>query len=292
MTFGQTSRGLPGLLATAKPETLSSSSARVKRLRRLIRDAKTRSSERAFVVEGEKSVSAALASQLSVQQLFVGQSFVPRAPKPSGRSDGAGEEYSVSTLNAEVECFEIADSVFASVLDSVSPQLIAAVVTQPVWETDHVEDGNHMIAAVEIRDPGNLGTIVRTLEASGGSGLVIVGPSVDHYNPKVVRASAGSILRMPILVLEGVADLVSLAAETDRCVVATVVTDSAPVYDTVDLSRAIIMVGNEPRGLSDTDIAAADSVVTIPTADTVESLNVAAATAVLCFESARQARSN
>lgn len=276
-------------------DLLPASSARVKRLRRLVRDAKTRSKERVFVVEGQKAVVAALASSLRVEQLFAGYSFHPKADSGANQGRPIGDD-----ALSDVELYRVDDNVLTSVLDAVNPQLVAAVVSQPDWSVDHIEPAGHVVVAVEIRDPGNLGTILRTVEASSGAGLVIAGSSVDPFNPKVVRASAGSLLRVPILNVAELSDLAGLADQLARPVIASVVADPAVAgdsnqsavssYDRIDMSQAMILVGNEPRGLSREAIQMADSAVTIPTASSVESLNVAAATAVLCFEAARQAR--
>ena len=177
-------------------------------------------------------------------------------------------------------------------LDSVSPQLIAAVVTQPSWSVADLASSGHIIVAVEIGDPGNLGAMIRTAEASGAAGMIVAGSSVDRFNPKVMRASAGSILRVPILDVANADGTASLAGEVGRSLVATEVTGSAAPYDSVDLTDAMIMVGNEPRGLDVGYQEIASEVVTIPTEPAVESLNVAAAAAVLAFEAARQARNS
>ncbi len=272
-------------------DLLPASSARVKRLRRLVRDAKTRSSERVFVVEGQKAVMAALASPLRVEQLFAGYSFHPKAESNGDQVRSMGAD-----ALSDVELYRLDDNVLASVLDAVNPQLVAAVVSQPDWSVDQIEPLGHVVAAVEIRDPGNLGTILRTVEASSGAGLVIAGSSVDPFNPKVVRASAGSVLRVPILDVAELSGIRGLADQLARPVVASVVSAGEPnqpevlSYDSVDMSQAMILVGNEPRGLSPEVVQLANHRVTIPTASSVESLNVAAATAVLCFEAARQAR--
>jgi TrmH family RNA methyltransferase len=133
--------------------------------------------------------------------------------------------------------------------------------------------------------------MIRSAEAAGLGGVAVVGDSVDPWSPKAVRASAGSLFRTPILRWDDPMEALAELRDRGHPSVATVVDPAAEPYDRIDLARAAILVGNEPRGLSDEVIDAADRVATIPVAPTVESLNVAAAAAVLCFEAARQGRS-
>jgi TrmH family RNA methyltransferase len=146
------------------------------------------------------------------------------------------------------------------------------------------------MVAVELRDPGNLGTLIRTAEAAGCGGIVVTGTTVDPLNPKVVRASAGSVLRLPVVEIAEVGPCLAAVRAAGRLLVATVVDPKADHYDQVDLRVAAILVGNEPRGLDASVVDQVDLTVTIPMEAGIESLNVAAAGAVMAFESARQRR--
>lgn len=264
------------------PVPIGAHSARLKRLRRLVRQSKVRSDERAFVVDGPTLVTEALASPRSVEGVYI------------------GSEHGRGLLTAQLDAFElslgstpvysVADEALSSILDPANPRPLAAIVEAPSFTLAEVDDDLPLLVAVELGDPGNLGTIIRTAEAAGFGGVVIIGHSVDHLNPKAVRSSAGSVLRLPIVVYGAAGDAVEAVKTGGRSLVATVVDSAAQAYDRVDLTRAAILVGNEPRGLDPAVIAAADEVVTIPMADGVESLNVGAAAAVLAFEVARQRR--
>jgi len=118
----------------------------------------------------------------------------------------------------------------------------------------------------------------------------VVGPSVDPFNPKTVRASAGSVLRVPIVETEDLSEALALVTSLSRRIVAAVCDDQAEAHDRCELADTALLGGNEPRGLSENAIGNADECVTIPVESSVDSLNVAAATAVLCFEAARQRR--
>lgn len=230
------------------------------------------------MVDGPRLVAEVLGSELEVEEIFAA---------PGELADLALER----PVDSRIGCYEVDPSVLASVLDPVTPRLVAAVVRLPSPSLDEVvaADGA-ILVAVELRDPGNLGTVIRTAEAAGLAGVVVAGESVDRYAPKVVRASAGSLFRLPVAGADDPVALVEALRAAGRTVAAAVVDTGAEPYDRIDLSGAAIVIGNEPHGLPATVVEAATAPVTIPMADGVESLNVGAAASVLCFEAARQRR--
>ena len=142
----------------------------------------------------------------------------------------------------------------------------------------------------QLADPGNVGTLIRTAEAAGAGVVVCCGSSADPFGPKAVRASAGSILRLPVVVdRDAGATLDALAeAGTTRLGLAAGAPD---VYDQVDLSVPVaVVLGSEAHGLPSDLSSRLDRMVSVPMAGSVESLNVATAGAIVCFESARQRR--
>ncbi len=265
-----------------EPVPLSSANPRLKRLRRLVRQPKVRSDERAFVVDGPTLVAEALASPLSVEGIYVGTAV--------GYDLLARELESAGVPLGSTPVFAVDDDVLASILDPANPRPVAAVVESPSFALSDMEPDSPVLVAVELRDPGNLGTVIRTAEAAGFGGVVVVGQSVDHVNPKTVRSSAGSVLRLPVVRLAAIDDAVDALRSGGRAVVATVLDPKAPSYDQLDLTSAALLLGNEPHGLDEALVAKADAAVTIPMAEGVESLNVAAAAAILAFEVARQRR--
>ena len=264
-----------------RPAPLQPGNQRIKRLRRLVSTTKARSTERAFVVEGPTLVAEVLRSDRvtgPVEAVFVDAAAVDLEVEAMARAAG-------------VAVHAVAPGVLASVLDPVSPRAVAAVVG---WRSVTVADlGSEgpVVVLVEPSDPGNLGTVVRTAEAAGAAGVVVAGRAVDPTSPKVVRSSAGALLRLPVLVEGDVEAALKAVAGTGRPLVATVVdAGNAASYDAVDLSRAALVLGNEAHGLAGDVVARCDGAVTIPLAGPTESLNLAAAAAVLCFESLRQRR--
>ena len=180
-------------------------------------------------------------------------------------------------VDLDVLRHELAPNVMERVASTESPQPVLAVVSMRA--TALPNEATFVIAADQLADPGNAGTIIRSAEAAGAHGVIMTPGSVDPYNPKVVRASAGSIFRIPVVeaTLESLTNFRRLGASSHR---GDVYTD--PVYH----GRVAIVVGNEAHGLADD--AAIDQWITIPHAGPAESLNVAMAATVLLFEVARQ----
>ena len=143
---------------------------------------------------------------------------------------------------------------------------------------------------VDGRDPGNLGTLIRSAEASGAAGMVLAGASVDPTNPKVLRASAGAGLRLPVVIEPDLEPALASLRPGRGPVVATTIDDEAEPYDQVDLTSAVVLLGNESQGLAPSVVALADHDITIPLAGPTESLNLGVAGSILCFEALRQRR--
>ncbi len=181
------------------------------------------------------------------------------------------------SVNAPV--WTVGDGVLAKVGSVVTPQGVMATARIP--EIAPVADGDFAVELAGVADPGNAGTIVRTAVAAGAQAVVFSPESVDPWNPKTVRASAGALFRVPLAETGPKGERVG--ADPHR----------GDPYDQADLTGPLtLVVGNEAHGLDQLDQSAAiDRWVSIPMADSVESLNVASATAILCFEIARQRRS-
>lgn len=224
-----------------------------------------------------EALLAAAGGSITVEDVFIGPG---RATAIADRAEAAG-----------VEVHLVSDGVLESILDPVTPQPVAAVVTQPSYTLADLGTERLVLCLVEPRDPGNLGTLVRSAEAAGAAGVVLAGSAVDPTNPKVVRASAGSCLRLPVVAIEEADQAVDELAATGRTIVATVIDDEALPYDEVRLVDATVMLGNEAHGLPESIVGRADVAATIPLAGPTESLNLAVAGSLFCFEALRQERS-
>jgi TrmH family RNA methyltransferase len=201
----------------------------------------------------------------------------------------------VSELNADntgVETLLVPADIFDSVVQTETPQPVAALVEMPDWTWSHVVRGRGawdplVLVLAGIQDPGNFGTILRSAEAFGATGVVALPGTVNAWNPKAVRASAGSIFRMPVLSLELKECLRDLREGGMRILTTTV--HGAEPADMINFTGPVaLVIGSEAKGVPDEIARHADASVTIPCPGPVESLNAAVATSVLLYEACRQ----
>jgi len=230
-----------------------------------------------FLVEGAQATAEALAAGV-VETVFHVKGSTGRVPEVVEAARGAG-----------ADVLEVSDSVMAHLTSAVTPQGLVAVarfVDVPVTELSAGEGLVPVLVAV--RDPGNAGTILRSADAAGATGVVFTKDSVDVYNPKTVRASAGSLFHLPVVRDADVGELVSELKRGGMQVLAADPRAERTMYET-DLSRpTALLLGNEAWGLRDDTRELADATIRVPIEGDAESLNLAAASALLLFEAARQ----
>lgn len=262
---------------------LSARSPRVKAARQLGKKA-FRERARAFLVEGPQGVREALRQQGALTELFV-------------TSQGAARhrELVAGAAAGGVAVYEVSGEVMAELAQTITPQGILGVCHFLDVPLDSLLTGRPRLVTVlaNVRDPGNAGTVLRTSDAAGADGVVFSTASVDPYNSKCVRSSAGSLFHLPVVggapltdALAGLraAGLQVLAADGS----ATSFLDSAGGPD-LSVPTAWLF-GNEAWGLPDDLLALADAVVAVPIYGAAESLNLAAAAAVCLYASARGQR--
>ena len=261
-------------MTPSRAEGLSFTSARVKRLRQLVARPSVRARERAFVVEGPTLVADALDAGVALECLFV-------AP-------GTDLPVVARAVATGVPVHDLAPGVLERVAGTVTPQPVVAVARALDVGLDDLAGADLVLVCVDVRDPGNLGTVLRSAEAAGAGGIICCDGSVDVYNPKCVRSSAGSLFHTRIVARgEPVQVLATLGGWGLRRLGTRA--DGGTPYHRVDLAAPTALVlGNEAHGLPASAAAALDGWVTIPMAGRSESLNVGMAAAVLCFEAARQ----
>jgi RNA methyltransferase, TrmH family len=187
-----------------------------------------------------------------------------------------------------IRIFELAPGVLERVAGTVTPQPVLAVAGFVDVPLEQVRGADLVVVCVDVRDPGNAGAVMRSAEAAGAGAVICCGGTVDVYNPKTVRASAGSLFHVP-LVSGGdpVEVLEQLGAWGVRRLGTTV--QAGEAYTSVDLRAPVAMVlGNEANGLPPELEPHLDTLVTIPMVGRTESLNVGMTAAVLCFEALRQ----
>lgn len=186
--------------------------------------------------------------------------------------------------------YEIVSSeVFKAMSETQTPQGLLAIVTQPEYTREQLMGTQKACILVleNLQDPGNLGTILRTAEGAGVTGVMMSRETVDIYNPKVVRATMGAIFRMPFRYEETIADGIAWLKERDvTCYAAHLKGEDFYRYDYTE--PCCFLIGNEGNGLTEATALLADERIRIPMAGNVESLNAATATTVLVYEAMRQ----
>ena len=257
----------------------SKDNARLKELRKALAAA-GRSAKCCIGIEGPHLLEEALRAGLRVNTIFVAQ----------------GAERLLVGLHVpqETEILRVPAKLLDSALATETPQAIAALVDPPNWTWAHVLDQDQektlIVVLAGIQDPGNLGTILRSAEAFGATGVVSLPGTVSAWNPKAVRASAGSVFRVPLLAVSERECLEELH-KTGVKILATTVHAAQPA-EMMDMAGPVaLIIGNEGNGVADDLAAKADARITIPCPGPVESLNAAVAASVLLYEAARQ-RSN
>lgn len=260
---------------------ISTSNAKVKALVNLKKKRKERDKENVFLVEGIRMFREVPADKL--KEVYVSESFYKKEKKLVDEIAGR------SKVRVEI----LADNVFSHVSDTMTPQGILCVVEQMNYTLENVLSNGevpHLMVLDNLQDPGNLGTIVRTAEGAGVTGIVMSKETVDIYNPKVIRSTMGSIYRMPFYYAE---DLLEAIAEMKKRNISTYAAhlDGKNSYDEENYKKpCAFFIGNEGNGLRDEIADAADIYIRIPMCGQVESLNAAIAACVLMFEAARQRR--
>ncbi|MDL9980553.1 TrmH family RNA methyltransferase [Microbacterium sp. ASV49] len=239
-----------------------------------------------FLLEGPQAVREALACRPeAIVDLFATPSAMERHPDLRATAGEAGCEVVYAT-----------EAVLDAMADTVTPQGVVAVARQfPASIRDVFAESPRLIAICEeVRDPGNLGTIIRAADAAGADAVVLTGRTVDPYNPKVVRSTTGSLFHLPITVGGELQDVANRARAAGlRVVAADVKGDDllAARAEGLLAEPTAWLFGNEARGLTDEALAIADTALRLPIFGRAESLNLATAASVCLYESAFAQRS-
>lgn len=255
----------------------SKQNARLKELRRALSAAGRKSAGLAGI-EGPNLVEEAMRANLHIKCVFAGDGFQNWAAQ--------------LPLSAETEVLILARKILASALSTETPQPVAALVEAPDWIwRDLLEDDSGrtplILVLAGLQDPGNLGTILRSAEAFGSTGVVSLPGTVNEWNPKSVRASAGSVFRLPMLSVAA-DECFARLHEAGVTVLTTKLRDGTPAHR-VDLTRpTALVIGNEGNGVPEELAKQADGAITIPSPGSVESLNAAMAGGILLYEASRQ----
>ena len=287
---------------------------RVQRLRRLVGRRSARADEGRCVIEGANLLDEALKAHAPIEAVYLDAGWssargAAAEPGPDGyrtarlawpEPEPASPLRQARLSGLVAQCyeqgarvFELEAGVLARVAGTVTPQPVIAVVGMPVCTMADVGAAHPrlLVVCIDVRDPGNAGTVVRSAWAAGADAVVCCEGTVDVWNPKAVRSSAGAVLHVPVVSAGPATEVLTEMGEWGLARLGTAATGGAD-YAHTDLTRPTALVlGNEAAGLALAELSSyLDGVVSVPMAAGAESLNVGMEAAVLCFEAARQRR--
>lgn len=234
-------------------------------------------SEGVCVLEGPDLVAAALEAEAEFEAIYVGATCSQEERRTLNERAGAGG----------VRVFTLAPGVLEKVSDAQTPQPVMAIARLPLSELGSFTRTGLYLVVHELRDPGNAGTIVRSCDAAGVAGVVFTGQSVDPFNPKALRASAGSVFHVPVAVASLEETLEHFATQNVRTI-ATVVQGGADLRSFDFRVPSAVFIGNEATGLGGDVVERCQATLTIAMAGRSESLNAAIAASLIAFEALYQ----
>lgn len=228
-----------------------------------------------LLIEGEHAIEMACASRFRIIRVFFSKNY----KNPSF----------IKRLSKSAETIETSERIISALSDTEHPQGIVAIST---YETTRLEDLSLekdplLVVCDRIQDPGNLGTIIRTADSAGASGIIVLPGTCDPFMPKVIRSSAGSIFNISLVFSQRIPLLRFLKTKKIRLIVTTTSAEKT-IYDLDLRGPAAFAFGNEARGVSPELIGAADELASIPIIGKAESLNVSVAASISLYEAVRQ----
>lgn len=221
-----------------------------------------------FLVEGIKMLKEAIEEKVAIEQIILKQGI---------KLDIDISKYKV---------MEVTETIFNTLTDVVTPQGVLAIINKEnKKEIDFTS--NYIIALDGIQDPGNMGTIIRTLDSANLNQIVVSKNTVDGYSPKVVRATMGAIYRVKIIEVENLAETLTKMKKSNFQIVTTSLKAKESIYD-VKYNKKVVVIGNEANGVSKEVEQIADYKVKIPMMGKTESLNASVAAGIMIYEYVRQ----
>lgn len=257
------------MLITSKENDL------IKHIKKL-KDKKYRDENNEFIIEGIKMISEALQEDINIKHILVCDDCDSNCQIPSELM------YEIAKHNM----VRVSEKVFKTVTDVTNPQGILAVVEKnKSSEIDYKED--FFVILDDIQDPGNIGTILRTIDSINLKQIIVSSKTADAFNPKVVRSTMGAIFRVNVIVMEDLTKIVRELKKHKIKVYATDLGTDKSIYD-VDYKKTAIIIGNESKGVSEKLLNIADEKIKIPMTGKTESLNAGVATGIIVYEKLRQ----
>ena len=248
----------------------------IKNIRKL-KDKKYRNLENKFIVEGVKIIKESIEESASIDTIVICEECI---------KDGLIEQkllYEVAKYN----CVYVSEKVFQTISEVNNPQGILAIINKENKESEIDLTEDIIVALDGIQDPGNLGTIIRTVDSVGLKQILISKDTADAFNSKVVRSTMGAIFRVKIIEVENLAKTIKEIKKQKYEILVTSLQTDNNIYD-IDLNKHVIVIGNEANGVSQEirDIATVHA--KIPMLGKTESLNASVATGVILYEYVRK----
>ncbi len=252
---------------------------------RSLKNPKGRQETGLFFVEGTRIFEEAVNSDLEIEYVVISEKF----------SETPGYENALSLIKDGCKVYGVTDKLFDEMSDTETPQGILAVLRLRRPSVDEINDRNGLyIFLDEIRDPGNMGTIIRTADAAGFTGVIVSKGCTDVYNPKVLRSTMGSIFHIPVYFCgtDETADGLRHLRQIGIKILASHLEGSLSIFDTDLTKGTVIIIGSEAAGIGEASKNEADVLVSIPMEGRAESLNASVAAGIMMFEAVRQRVSN
>lgn len=234
---------------------------------------KYRDEEGLYLIEGENLLEEAIKCHMEIKTIFYKNGY-------------DGLRFSIDNS------FNLSDSLFNELSDTETSQGVIAVVKKKKYELNDFLDfeGANFLVVDRVQDPGNLGTMIRTSDAAGYSLVILIKGTCDPYQSKVIRSTAGSIFRVPIVILNDYDSLISFLKNAKKKLVSTTLDSNLYYYD-LDLTKDIaLVIGNEGNGIDRELIEKSDLKIKIPMTGNIESLNCAVSCGILLYERVRKCK--
>ena len=248
----------------------------IKHIRKL-KDKKYRDESNEYVVEGVKLVEEAVKENAKIKQIIVCEDTTRTYEIPTH----------IMLEIAKYECIYVSDKIFNIITQVTNPQGIMAIIEKNAQDTqiDYTQD--IIVALDDVQDPGNLGTILRTVDSIGLNQIIVSKGTADAFNSKVVRSTMGAIFRIKIIEVENLAQEIKEMRKHHFKLMVTSLQTKNSIYD-IDFNKKIIVIGNEANGVSKEIQDMADEKAKIPMLGRTESLNASVAAGVVMYEYVRQ----
>ncbi len=248
----------------------------IKHIRKL-KDKKYRDESNEYVVEGVKLVEEAVKENAKIKQIIVCEDTTRTYEIPTH----------IMLEIAKYECIYVSDKIFNIITQVTNPQGIMAIIEKNAQDTqiDYTQD--IIVALDDVQDPGNLGTILRTVDSIGLNQIIVSKGTADAFNSKVVRSTMGAIFRIKIIEVEELAQAIKEMRKHHFKLMVTSLQTENSIYD-IDFNKKIIVIGNEANGVSKEIQDMADEKAKIPMLGRTESLNASVAAGVVMYEYVRQ----